>query len=215
LISIKNTRTINSIGIDFDNTIICYDDVFCNLAFNKGWIDKDIGLSKNEIRDFIHEGDNGVEKWKFLQSMVYSNLISIAPPMPEVFKFIRICNAYNIPVYIVSHKTEYAEIDTNGGSLRKKALDWIRIHKVKYGVHLPSDNIYFTDTREEKIKLIEKLKFNYFIDDLKEVLCHPFFPISVRKVLINSNKDKYKGNKNCILVEKKNWSDIKDYVFGK
>jgi hypothetical protein len=213
LISVKKVKTINSIGIDFDNTIVCYDDVFCNLAFNKGWVNKNSGLSKNKVRDLIHKSNNGIEKWKELQSMVYSDLISIAPPMSDVFKFIKSCNYHNISICIVSHKTEYAEIDTNGGNLREKALDWIHAHKVKYGVHLPADNIYFTDTREEKIKLIKKLKFDYFIDDLEGVLCHRIFPRDVRRILISRSKKRVYSN--CSLTRKKNWSEIRDYVLGK
>ena len=154
----NKAKTINSIGIDFDNTIVYYDDVFYNLAFNKGWIKKNRKLSKNEIRDFIHKSNNGIEKWKVLQSMVYSSLISNAPPMPEVFKFIKICNDFDISVHIVSHKTKYAEINTNGNNLRKKALEWIYTHKAKFRVNLPDSSINFMDTREDKIKFIKKFQ---------------------------------------------------------
>ena len=87
-----DTKILNSIGIDFDNTIVCYDDIFYNLAINKGWIKENRRLSKNEVRDVIHRSNNGIKKWKILQSIVYGDLILDAPPMPEVFEFIKICN---------------------------------------------------------------------------------------------------------------------------
>ncbi|EMO63647.1 hypothetical protein LEP1GSC133_0033 [Leptospira borgpetersenii serovar Pomona str. 200901868] len=35
-------------------------------------------------------------------------------------------------------------------------------------------NVYFHDTKEEKVKRIERENYSYFIDDLKEILIHPF-----------------------------------------
>ena len=40
------------LGIDFDNTIVRYDNLFYKIALEKGLIDTSIGKSK-EIRDYL------------------------------------------------------------------------------------------------------------------------------------------------------------------
>ena len=41
---------MKALGIDFDNTIVKYDNLFYRVALEKGLIDTSIGRSKKEIR---------------------------------------------------------------------------------------------------------------------------------------------------------------------
>ncbi len=42
------------IGIDFDNTIACYDGVFHKAAIERGLIPDDLDSSKNAVRDYLN-----------------------------------------------------------------------------------------------------------------------------------------------------------------
>ena len=41
------------IGIDFDNTIVCYDDVFHEVAREQGLIPNDLPANKGAVRDHL------------------------------------------------------------------------------------------------------------------------------------------------------------------
>ena len=43
------------VGIDFDNTIVCYDSLFYNIALEKGLIPSNISKSKNSVRDYLRK----------------------------------------------------------------------------------------------------------------------------------------------------------------
>ena len=59
------------IGIDFDNTIITYDDVFRATALGRGLIKEDFaGRSKQAIRDHIRLLPDGEIAWQRLQGQV-------------------------------------------------------------------------------------------------------------------------------------------------
>ena len=41
------------IGVDFDNTIVCYDDLFHRIAVEQGLVPARLEPRKNEVRDFL------------------------------------------------------------------------------------------------------------------------------------------------------------------
>ena len=59
------------IGIDFDNTIVTYDDVFFKYAFDMGLISKDVKKKKQIIRDTIRKLPDGEAKWIELHAILY------------------------------------------------------------------------------------------------------------------------------------------------
>src|SRR6266404_4116929 len=58
------------IGIDFDNTIACYDGVFHAAALERGLIPADIGRDKNSVRDHLN-GAGRNDDFTELQGYVY------------------------------------------------------------------------------------------------------------------------------------------------
>ena len=50
------------VGVDFDNTIVCYDGLFHKLALERGLIPEDFPASKGEVRDFLRNTDR--ENWR-------------------------------------------------------------------------------------------------------------------------------------------------------
>ena len=65
------------LGLDFDNTLIDYDEVFYEIACEKNLIPKNIGKTKVKVRKFLK--DNGEEElFTLLQGEVYGSKINLA-----------------------------------------------------------------------------------------------------------------------------------------
>jgi len=68
------------IGVDFDNTLINYDEVFHSRAVDSGLVARDIEKEKSVIRDRVRNLEAGEEKWQKLQAEVYGPGITEARP---------------------------------------------------------------------------------------------------------------------------------------
>src|SRR5580692_11461011 len=113
------------IGIDFDNTIITYDDVFCAAAKAEGLIGADFAGSKQAVRDAIRLLPDGELTWQRLQGQVYGKGITGAKMVAGVESFLRRAKAEGCAIVVVSHKTEYGHFDPDRVNLRSAALDWM------------------------------------------------------------------------------------------
>ena len=56
------------IGIDLDNTLVCYDRVIYRIAKERGLIDEKTRVSKAIIRDIIQQLPDGDQKWMKIQA---------------------------------------------------------------------------------------------------------------------------------------------------
>src|SRR5262245_60110918 len=99
------------VGIDFDNTIVTYDEVFRSTAIARGLIDATGAGEKRTIRDRIRLLPDGELCWQRLQGHVYGRGITQAKMFEGVDSFLRRCRRQKSPVVIVSHKTEFAHHD--------------------------------------------------------------------------------------------------------
>lgn len=174
-----------SIGMDFDNTIVKYDRVFAAAARSRGWVPQAFSGTKKQLRDAVRLLPDGEIKWQILQGEVYGTRMGEAELFPGVAEFIAAARQRCIPTYIVSHKTRYSNFDPKKIDLREAALMWLE----KNGFFDPNrlgfvrDEVFFADTRAEKIARISALDCRVFIDDLEEVLIDPGFPMGVKRVL--------------------------------
>jgi len=209
----KPTASKLHIGIDFDNTIIGYDEVFCIEAKRGGLIDRDFVGCKQAVRDAIRLLPEGELAWQRLQGQVYGKGIAGAIVMPGVEMFLRRCKAEGCMVSVVSHKTEFGHYDPECVNLRKAALDWMRANGLLGDAPgIPAANIYFESTRAEKLRRIGSLALTHFIDDLKEVLGDPDFPPKVKRILFS---DQQQAEPNSPFVVCPRWSDIEEQVFAR
>jgi hypothetical protein len=78
------------IGLDFDNTIVCYDHIIHSAALERGLIPTHIRVSKNSIRDYLR-GQDKDDLWTELQGYVYGPGLKDALPYPGVKEFCHIC----------------------------------------------------------------------------------------------------------------------------
>ena len=173
------------IGIDFDNTLISYDEVFLAVARERGLLNAGFTGSKQAVRDAIRMLPNGEAAWQRLQGYVYGKGIGGAAIFDGVDAFLRRCRAAEHEIFVVSHKTEFGHEDPDRINLREAALRWMEARGFfapdVYAI--PRENIYFEVSRAEKLRRIAKLDCAYFIDDLEELLTDPDFPAGVNRVL--------------------------------
>ena len=198
------------IGIDFDNTIVTYDDVFCAAAKQGGLIDNEFVGRKQAVRDAIRMLPEGELAWQRLQGHVYGKGIADAAVVPGVEAFLRRCQVEGCAVAIVSHKTEFGHYDPDKVNLRAAALDWMRARGLLSDHAVPVENVYFESTREEKVGRIAELSLTHFIDDLEEVLTDPGFPAEVKRILFAEEG----ARQAAPYVVCPTWRDIEHQVFG-
>jgi len=199
------------IGIDFDNTIIAYDEVFCAAAKLSGLIGADFVGSKQAVRDSIRLSPDGEQTWQRLQGQVYGKGISGATLIPGVDGFLRRCRAERCSVSIVSHKTEHGHYDPERINLRDAARHWMAANGVVEGEFgIPASNVFFEGTRSEKLARIAALSCTHFIDDLEEVLVDPGFPANVERILFTEREQ---PNSAASYVVCASWRDIEDRIF--
>lgn len=198
------------VGIDFDNTIVTYDEVFRSVAANWGLINAGTCGHKQSIRDHIRLLPDGELMWQRLQGYVYGKGVSNARMFDGVDSFLDRCRSQDCEVMIVSHKTEYGHYDPDRVNLREAALAWMDAHGFfsTAGYSIPIENVYFEGTRDDKLKRIAALGFDYFIDDLEEVLRDPAFPQDVTRILI-SPKPIMPGP----FAAFQSWKEIEEHLF--
>ena len=201
------------IGVDFDNTIASYDNLFIEVASKKGFLPKGWKGNKTRIRNFLLSLSNGKKVWMEIQGLVYGKYMRRAQLMPNVLNFFKLCKERKYTLYIISHKTEFGHFDSEKISLRKEALKWMKSKKFfdQDFVGFNKNNIFFANTRKQKVKIISRLKCDWFIDDLHEVFTEKKFPKNTKKILFGKIDNKYISNN---IANFSNWSDISDSILG-
>ena len=198
------------IGLDFDNTIASYKSLFQEVCLDIDLIDETWNGTKKELRELIRQTPNGEKTWMRIQGKVYGEFMHRADLIYGVAIFLIKCKTRNIPVYIVSHKTEYGHFDEKKIPLREEALNWMDKKNLFNKEYSPinKEDVFFTSSREEKVEKIDKLGCTYFIDDLIEVFEEPKFPKDVDKILFSSDKENQKNG----LKVFDNWTDINEFI---
>ena len=167
------------IGVDFDNTIADYDEMMHRLALDEGFISADISANKQKIRDHIRSLKDGEIKWQKLQAKVYGKFMFRAKLIEGVQDFFLCCYKQKIPIFIISHKTQFAAQDKGKIDLHRAAFKWIK----EKGLALKEDRIFFEPSRQKKIERIRALGCMHYIDDLIETFLEDSFPQGVQKIL--------------------------------
>ncbi|NBT57118.1 MAG: phosphotransferase enzyme domain protein, partial [Betaproteobacteria bacterium] len=110
------------IGIDFDNTLACYDATFIRLAREMGLpVDSNV-TSKRAVKQLVQASPDGELAWQRMQGQVYGRLMQGAALFPGVMEFLQLARQRGHEVVIVSHKTEFGHFDDSQVPLRQAAL---------------------------------------------------------------------------------------------
>jgi hypothetical protein len=173
------------VGLDFDNTIVCYDRLFHRLGVEYDLVPRRLTATKRAVRDYLRaSGREGA--WTELQGIAYGARITEAEPFPGVKAFLARCRAVGVELAIVSHKTLRPYRGANH-DLHSAAHEFLRAH----GFYETSDSglsperVYLELTLPAKLARIGSLACDAFVDDLPELLGEPDFPAGVRKVLFD------------------------------
>ncbi len=201
------------IGVDFDNTLVTYDEIFYNVAIQRGLLSPTAGRSKKNVRDLVRQMPNGEIEWQKVQSLVYGPLLKDAQFTEGVESFFKLCKRNGVKIFIVSHKTEFSKYDETHTNLRTAALSWMASNRVfeAEGLGLAPESVFFCATRHEKIRHITQIGCTHFIDDLEETFLEPDFPADVEKILFVPN------GSSATLVGGRvagSWQEISEYFFG-
>lgn len=201
------------IGVDFDNTIVSYDELMHDIAMQWGLIPADVEKSKKIIRDTIRRLPDGETHWRELQIESYGRRMCDARMTVDIGSFFRECVKRKISVCIVSHKTEYPNIGPADVNLRSVAIDWLEMNGFfdLTGIGLERKSVFFESTRGEKISRIKALRLTHFIDDLEETFSEKSFPPEVEKILYAPH-GKPTGVEG--VREFAAWGDICNYFFA-
>ena len=201
------------IGIDFDNTIIKYDDVFYLMAQERGLIAHEFRGRKTAIRDSIRLLPDGERSWQQLQGQVYGKGLAGAAMFEGADSFLRRCSNERCEVVIVSHKTAFGHYDAERINLRIAAKAWMIAHGFfrDSGYGIPQRNLHFEGTRNAKIARIAQLSCTHFIDDLEEILTDPAFPPGVERILFAEGR---LASGVAPYTVCPSWQAIEERVFG-
>jgi hypothetical protein len=168
---------------------------------------------KQAVRDAIRLSPDGELAWQRLQGQVYGKGIGGATLIPGVDAFLRRCRTEGCVVSIVSHKTEYGHYDPDGVNLRDAARKWMAANGLlasEFGIRL--SNVFFEDTRAEKLARIAALSCTHFIDDLEEVLLDPAFPSKVKRILLSGHEGVKSDGSHVVCAT---WRDIEEWIFAR
>jgi len=148
-----------------------------------------------------------------LQGRVYGAHMADAELLDGVAPFLRKCRDAAIPVFIISHKTEYGHFDPDCVNLRDAARSWMREKGFfdRDGFDVPEENLFFESTRVEKVRRIASTGCTHFIDDLEEVFAEPEFPVGTRRYLFVPGRPRPQSEDSGWFSS---WQDIADAIFS-
>ena len=170
------------LGLDFDGTVVVYDEVFHRHAAERFGLPRALPVNKTAVRDWLRSQPDGEAKWIELQGLVYGLKMAEAKLAPGLAEFLRAIRVAQIPVCIISHKTEFSVAEPRV-NLRAAAWAWLEANGffASGGFALRSEDVFFEATRAEKLQRIAAQGCRVFVDDLEEVLTEPGFPASVER----------------------------------
>ncbi len=173
------------VGLDFDNTIVCYDRLFHRLARERGLIPESVPATKGAVRDYLRSIDREND-WTEMQGVGYGPRISEAEPFPGAIEFFELCKSVGIRIAVISHKTKPPYLGEKY-DLHEAAHTFLTRH----GFYRTSDtglsplSVWLELTKQSKLDRIGSLGCDVFVDDLPEFLGEPSFPAQTRKVLFD------------------------------
>jgi hypothetical protein len=189
---LASVRAGLEVGVDFDNTIVCYDGLFHTVCVERELIPASVPTNKSDVRNYLRRIDRE-DDWTEMQGYVYGARMLEAEPYPGVLDFFRQCREYGIPTRIISHKTLHP-FRGEAYDLHGAATEWLYANGFfdRAGIGLSRERVHFEVTKGAKLSRIAASGCTRFIDDLPEFLGDDAFPSGVERILFDPN-DLYAG----------------------
>ena len=174
------------IGLDFDNTLVCYDGVFHRAAMDRGLVPAGLATDKGSIRDYLR-AQGREDDWTELQGYVYGRRMGDARLFAGVETFLEECRTAGVQTCIISHKTR-TPYRGPAYDLHAAARQWIADTGLLEFIDGGADAIWFEQTLKDKLQRIATAGCRVFIDDLPECLRDPDFPPGVEGLLFDPDE---------------------------
>lgn len=170
------------IGLDFDNTIVCYDKAITRLADELFDLPPHLPRTKLALRDFLRQ-NNREPEWTAFQGALYGPGMAYAEPFEQALETMQALKDMGNSLCIVSHRSlrPYAG---PAYDLHAAARAWVDEWLANSSL-IENAMSHFHETRWQKIAAIRDLGCNAFLDDLPEVLEDDHFPSSCQAILFD------------------------------
>ena len=191
------------IGLDFDNTIVSYHNIFYQVAQERELLPVGVPCSKQAVRDHLRQiGREDV--WTEMQGYVYGARMLEAEAFPGIVTFLHWARQTGIETCIVSHKTKHPFLG-HPYDLHGIAREWIaqNLHD-EAGALIPNERVYFELTKVGKLARIDAVQVDYFIDDLPEILLAATFPARTTPILFDPARE----NDGTLPLSVASWDDM-------
>ena len=172
------------IGLDFDNTIVCYNEAIALLAEELFELPKEVPRTKFGLRNFLRDAGREPE-WTAFQGELYGPGMRYAEPFDGAIATMQQLLAEGHELVIISHRSRrpYAG---EPHDLHLAALNWVAERLKSTGLFAEANGrVNFLETRQEKVARIAELACQAFLDDLPEVLGDSAFPSSTAGILFD------------------------------
>lgn len=195
------------IGLDFDNTIVCYDKAIAQLAEMLLDLPADLPKTKLAIRDFLRQ-TNREPEWTAFQGAIYGPGMTYAEPFARALEVMRRLKDMGHALCIVSHRSlrPYAG---PAYDLHAAARSWVQ-EKLACIDLAKNESAFFYETREQKIAAVSALGCEAFLDDLPEILGDDHFPRACRAILFDPEKSHMQSEHTRIT----HWSELPVLISG-
>ena len=202
------------VGIDFDNTIACYDAVYSTIVADMNIVPKDTPANKTAIREYLRLCGRE-DDWTELQGYIYGDGMRKAEPFPGVSKFISMCANQGVDICIISHRTRepYAGPKVD---LHATARLWLDQHEIMPAREkgLTHNTTFFELTKADKLLRIALQSCDWFVDDLPEFLMEPEFPSSTRAVLFDPGSIHSQTSETNQMIIRTSWAEVRKLILA-
>lgn len=197
-------------GLDFDNTIVSYDSLFHKVAVELNLINQDFSVNKIKIRDYLRS-INKEEVWTEMQGYVYGFRMQEAESFPHIKDFFNKVLESGHQIIIISHKTKYPFIGEKY-DLHEAAKSWIVKNLITdISNDFTLEHCFFETTKEMKVKKIDEMNCDIFIDDLPEILENIYFPDRCQKILFDPENNYPENSFNKVAI-RQSWLQIMNEI---
>jgi hypothetical protein len=172
------------IGLDFDNTIVCYNEAIALLAEELFELPAEVPRTKLGLRNYLR-GAGREPEWTAFQGELYGPGMRYAEPFDGAIATMQQLLAEGHELVIISHRSRrpYAG---EPHDLHAAARNWVAERLKSTGLFAEANGrMNFLETRQEKVARIAELACQAFLDDLPEVLGDSAFPVSTAGILFD------------------------------
>ena len=195
------------IVFDLDNTLANYVSVFKKLAKDYE-LDELSATSKALFKKAIVE-KYGEDQWTLLQGRLYSHEMIHAEPFIGFFDSMNSLEGELSELSIVSHRSKLSH-SIEKHDLHSPAIKWIEKELLFFKKN-SSNSIFFTETLEQKIAQINRLKPNILVDDLLPVINHDCLNKDIKRILFCPDDDVTKEFSEEFLIMR-SWTQFPDII---